>query len=266
MAGKGNKTEAKLRGLAGYDHVEDLLLVTTGASRYLYRSGPISIGSSRELLPAVQSELCASLHDTAEGPKGGLVGRAPIHFTSLSGIGSVVIKHYRRGGMLRHLRSSIHLRSAQVRSEREFEVLEMVRGLGIPAPEPIAFAWRGGLWYRAWLVTRHIEGTQTLAEISRVDEERAQFLAQQLVPLVERLIASGIFHIDFHPGNVVVDREGGLAIVDFDKARIVAGRERGRLADRYLRRWRRAVIKHNLSEVLTEVLCSALRRRDLVRR
>ena len=225
--------------------------------------GKINLEASLELSPPVQQELLGCLHDKAEGPRVGLAGRAAVRFACLSGIGPVVIKKYCRGGALRFLRSSIHFRAGQVRSEREFEVLEKVRALGIPAPEPVAFAWRGGRWYRAWLVTRHIEDTLTLADISRVDEARAQTVARQLVPLVEKLIANGVFHIDFHPGNEVVDGEGRLSIVDFDKARIVSGRERRRLAERYLRRWRRAVIKHNLSEVLTEVLCSALRRRDI---
>jgi len=240
-----------------------LLITKTAPSRHRYSLGRINWGAKLELPQPVQQELLACLHDKAEGPREGLAGRAAVRFAHLSGIGPVVIKKYCRGGALRFLRSSVHFRAGQVRSEREFEVLEKVRALGIPAPEPVAFAWRGGRWYRAWLVTRHIENTRTLADISRVDEARAQTVARQLVPLVEKLIANGVFHIDFHPGNVVVDEEGRLSIVDFDKARIVTGRERRRLAERYLRRWRRAVIKHNLSEVLTEVLCSALRRRDI---
>jgi hypothetical protein len=61
----------------------------------------------------------------------------------------------------------------------------------------------------------------------------------------------------------VIDGNDEIFVVDFDKGRIVNSKEQGRLADRYLCRWRRAVIKHGLSDVLTEVLCSALRRRDL---
>lgn len=240
------------------------------SARQLYRSGKVFLGASRVLPADAQEELVSCFRGDSDRERRGLAGRAPVRYTDISGIGPVVIKQYVRGGILRYLRSTIHLRSCahlrwgKVRSEEEFEVLELVRSLGIAAPEPIAYAWRGGPLYRAWLVTRQITGHQTLAEVSRRDPEKARTLAKQLVPLLEQLIRNGIFHVDLHPGNVIVDAHNQLFLVDFDKARVVSGREHEQLAERYLRRWRRAVIKHELSEVLTEVVCSSLRRRDLV--
>jgi hypothetical protein len=47
-------------------------------------------------------------------------------------------------------------------------------------------------------------------------------------------------------------------VVDFDNARPFDGSERD-LRDQYLRRWRRAVIKHNLPETLSELMAMELR-------
>lgn len=235
-------------------------------SYHLYRWGNVTLGSSIPLFAPVQTELISCLDGEADGVSGSLAGRAPVRHATISEFGPVVIKGYVRGGLLRFARSPIHMRWGRTRCEREFDVLQKVRQLGIAAPEPLAFAWRGGgRWYRAWLFTRLIEGTRTLADISRADENRARVLAERLAPIVELLILKGVFHVDLHPGNVVVDEDDKIYLVDFDKARIVTGREHEQLAERYLCRWRRAVIKHNLSEVLTEVLCSSLRRRDLLR-
>ncbi len=234
-------------------------------SYHLYRWGNVKVGSAIPLSAPVQTELISCLDGEGDGVSGILAGRAPVRHKIISGLGPVVIKGYVRGGLLRFARSPIHMRFGRTRCEREFGVLQKVRQLGIAAPEPLAFAWRGGRWYRAWLFTRLIEGTRTLADISRADENRARVLAERLAPIVELLILKGVFHVDLHPGNVVVDEDDKIYLVDFDKARIVTGREHEQLADRYLCRWRRAVIKHNLSEVLTEVLCSSLRRRDLLR-
>ncbi len=234
-------------------------------SYHLYRWGSVKVGSAIPLSAPVQTELISCLDGEGDGVSGILAGRAPVRHKIISGLGPVVIKGYVRGGLLRFARSPIHMRFGRTRCEREFDVLQKVRQLGIAAPEPLAFAWRGGRWYRAWLFTRLIEGTRTLADISRADENRARVLAERLAPIVELLILKGVFHVDLHPGNVVVDEDDKIYLVDFDKARIVTGREHEQLADRYLCRWRRAVIKHNLSEVLTEVLCSSLRRRDLLR-
>jgi len=65
---------------------------------------------------------------------------------------------------------------------------------------------------------------------------------------VSALIEHGILHVDLHPGNVLVNPEGRLFLIDFDKARLYKN-SRG-LKDKYLRRWRRAVDKHDLPPFL----------------
>jgi 3-deoxy-D-manno-octulosonic acid kinase len=72
------------------------------------------------------------------------------------------------------------------------------------------------------------------------------------------LIEEGIYHVDLHPGNVLVDNNHNVYVIDFDKARCWTG-PKNELRDLYLHRWRRAVIKHNLPETLSEIACLHLR-------
>ena len=67
------------------------------------------------------------------------------------------------------------------------------------------------------------------------------------------LVQNKILHVDLHPGNVIVDPEGKVYLLDFDKGRIFRG-SRQRLQERYFARWKRAVIKHGLPAMLIECL------------
>ena len=152
-----------------------------------------------------------------------------------------------------------YFRWGKSRSEREFEFIQAAHKCGVNVPRPLLFIERGGWWYDAWLVTEEIVGKQTLAEISREDEPRAADLMVGVCEQVAALINSHLFHVDLHPGNVLVDPSGKIFVLDFDKAYLARG-SKNTLRDSYLCRWRRAVIKHHLPESLSEHLCIELRR------
>jgi 3-deoxy-D-manno-octulosonic acid kinase len=73
-------------------------------------------------------------------------------------------------------------------------------------------------------------------------------LGRQLNILVE----NQIHHIDLHPGNVLVDNQDNLYIIDFDKARTTP-QNRQKLKKKYLSRWQRAVVKYQLPAVLNTI-------------
>lgn len=189
----------------------------------------------------------------------GLGGRTSISLTSLEGIGPVVIKHYARGGLVRHVMKSHYLKIGKSRSQREYEFLQRMSRIGLNVPEPILFAHKGTLFYKAWLVTRRINHARSLANLSIEDEKHASALMLGIADQVSILIENNILHIDFHPGNVLVDDHDRVFIVDFDRASVFRG-SRNRLRDRYLNRWRRAVIKHELPNSLQEVMENKLKK------
>jgi len=181
-----------------------------------------------------------------------LGGRTSIAVSRLEGIGSVVIKYYRRGGAIRYLIKKRYLKCGKTRCQIEYELLQKVRSLGINAPEPIAFAYKGRLFYQCWLVTREIEDHQTLVQISRSNEEQARMLMKAIIKQVSMLIKNKILHADLHPGNVIVDNKNQVYLLDFDKASIFPGKKNA-LRSRYLRRWNRAIQKHRLPKMLNEI-------------
>lgn len=188
-----------------------------------------------------------------------LAGRRSASYGEIPGLGRVVIKHYHRGGVFGKLVRSSYVRWGPTRSQAEFELIRRVRALGVSAPEPLVFAFTGAFIYRAWLVTQEVREHQSLAAMSTSDEERARSYTERLVEQICLLIQAKIYHVDLHPGNVLIDSSGNMFIIDFDKARDFTG-TRNDLRDRYLVRWRRAVIKHELPEFLSEVLSSTLRK------
>ena len=182
-----------------------------------------------------------------------LGGRTSLTPAELDGIGSVVIKHYRRGGLLRYVIKQRYLKLGKTRAQIEFEQLQVVRSLGINAPEPVAYAHRGCIFYQAWLISRAIKHPLSLALLSLKDEKKTRQAMESVIGQISLLIQNDILHVDLHPGNIVVDGAGQTFLVDFDKGQIHPG-SREKLKNRYLTRWQRAVTKHRLPEILTDML------------
>lgn len=221
--------------------------------------GPYTIGA----LPSINEEqlkLIAKLFYKPVSPTESVLGgRHCVTRETINGLGRAVVKHYTRGGVLKTFIDSRYVRFGPSRSEAEFKMLVRVRDLGINAPLPYAYATEGTFLYRAWLVTQEIENSESLAEISLRDEDRALTLVDSVTKEISALIDHGILHLDLHPGNVLVDSTNKVFLLDFDKARDYNG-SKSSLRDWYLRRWRRAVIKHALPETLAEGICMGLRR------
>ena len=186
-----------------------------------------------------------------------LGGREPIKRITLLDNTHAVIKHYLRGGIIYFFNKQYYLKIQTPRCQKEYEFFRLVRTLGVNSPEPLVFAHYGLIFYQAWLITREIQGSKSLAEISLNDPDRAKSVMAALINQVEILINNNILHVDLHPGNVLVDVNNRVYIIDFDKAK--TGMEnKEKLLNRYIERWERAVIKHKLPSWLHQMLAGAL--------
>ena len=217
------------------------------------------IGFLLNLTDSQLGTLAGFFQDPGPGPSGVSVlgGRTAATPAQLDGIGSVVIKHYRRGGLMRYFIKDRYLKFGKTRAQREFELLNIVGTLGINIPQPIAYAHRGRLLYRAWLVTREIHQPLSLARLSLQDEKKASTAMASVIEQISLLIQNDILQVDLHPGNVVVDVREQVYLLDFDKGRVYHG-SRQKLINLYLARWQRAVSKHGLPEMLTDILQAGL--------
>lgn len=186
-----------------------------------------------------------------------LGGRDSISHHRIEALGPVVIKHYKRGGLLGRLVRHNYIRLGKSRSRLEFELLQNARKLGINVPEPLVWASRGFLIYRAWLVTGEIESALPLSKLSLEDEKRTRRVMPAAVEQISRLIENGIIHVDLHPGNVLVDGRDRIFLLDFDKGKFQQG-DRNTLRKRYIKRWQRAVSKHGLPDYLNQMLEAGL--------
>ena len=107
-------------------------------------------------------------------------------------------------------------------------------------------------------VTREIHQPLSLARLSLLDEEKARAALISAIEQVSLLIQNAILHVDLHPGNVIVDSAEKVYLLDFDRGHVYHGSRR-KLKDRYLTRWQRAVRKHGLPTILTEMMQKELK-------
>ena len=221
--------------------------------------GDFHFGVARPLEDEDLQTIVRAIRSPIDAPRGVLGGRGVISEARLSDGSSVLVKHYRRGGILRRVVDSLYIRLGKPRPQSEFDLLHFVGGLGGVVPEPIAYVTRGSFIYQGWLVMGKIENARSLADISVEDVPRAVKVLQEVVRQVSLMIENRICHVDLHPGNVLVDPAGKVYLIDFDKAYFFKGKKK-KLRDKYLCRWRRAILKHELPEFLIEGLCGGILR------
>lgn len=207
------------------------------------------IGSHLELNRSHLDEMVDLFEAQPEKQDRPLGGRLSITRAHLEGIGPVVVKHYRRGGLLANLITQYYVTAARARSRIEFEQMQLVRMMGVQAPEPVACAYRGLFVYKAWLVTREVPQVRTMVEFSQKSPDRIAAVMTKLEQQLDILVDNRIVHADFHPGNILIDDREQVYIIDFDKSAAWRG-SKAKLALQYRARWCRAVKKHGLSMAL----------------
>ncbi len=222
------------------------------------KNGIYTFGATTEV-PAQDAALIleAINKPVAKGSKG-LEGRVLARRVFLPSFGQVVIKEYRRGGLLGRIIALSHFSFRTTRSEIEFRALHEAASLGINIPKPICFVHTSGFIYSAWLVTEEIQDSVSLAELATRDEQLARSITAQVSLCVIKLIKARIIHVDLHPGNVLVGSNGKVYLIDFDKASKFSGSIRS-LRDFFLCRWRRACLKHGLPEYVHQIMSLELR-------
>jgi len=135
----------------------------------------------------------------------------------------VILRHYYRGGMVKKLISDQYLWTGKTRTRpwQEWMILVSARAAGLPVPEPVgACALKTGLIYRAAIMTRFLDDTQTLAA-RLADSSLDANSWHRLGLVIKKMQSQGIKHADLNASNILVDNEDQFYIIDFDKARVV---------------------------------------------
>jgi 3-deoxy-D-manno-octulosonic acid kinase len=168
-------------------------------------------------------------------------GRGSISFIRL-GDDRLVLRRYLRGGLAAKLSQDRYLWSGEPRTRpfSELRLLGRLAELGLPVPAPVAARYRRGLLtYTGELVTRLLPDTESLAarwtagRDSRDDWERAG-------RCIRRFHEAGVQHADLNANNIMLGRDGGVWLLDFDRGRL---REPGPWRERVLARLARSLEK-----------------------
>lgn len=182
-------------------------------------------------------------------PRAGVAGRAPLGRIEVAGQRALLVRPYRKGGMLRGLRGERF--RGRFRPLDEFALHLDLQNLGVDVLDAAGAVVRGdGHGWEGWLLTREEEGARDLeAWIDGADVDGQADPASTLARAgraVRALHDAGVAHPDLHPKNLLLTREGPVRVLDLDRARreseaLPDGR---RLAD--LARFERSLAKQRL--------------------
>jgi len=154
---------------------------------------------------------------------------------------ALVLRHFRRGGLIARWVDDHYVWTGKsaTRSFSEFKLLALMSDWTLPAARPVAARYvREGLTYRADLLTVWIEGTRSLAACLTSDVSRLQWW--QIGHTLRAFHDAGIDHADLNAHNILLDTDGHVHLVDFDRGR---RRSLGRWRARNLQRLKRSLEK-----------------------
>ncbi|MGA9854136.1 MAG: 3-deoxy-D-manno-octulosonic acid kinase [Gammaproteobacteria bacterium] len=135
------------------------------------------------------------------------------------GNGEWVLRHYRRGGVVRHFNQDLYLWQGleNTRPWREWRLLSHLYSQGLPVPQPVAAqVLRYGLTYRGDLITCLIPDTLSLA--ARLGAGHIEDLPwERIGACIHRFHAAGVYHADLNVHNIIIDDHDHIYMVDFDR-------------------------------------------------
>lgn len=128
-------------------------------------------------------------------------------------MGDLVVRPYRRGGLLRHLNERTY--RSHLRFAAEHAVHRGLWEAGFPTVEPLGYAWRpSGLGVEGVLFTR-LSGGDPWPRRWDLGAERAGALRRAIASLC----TWGLWSPDLNATNVMLPQEGGILLLDWDRAR-----------------------------------------------
>lgn len=136
---------------------------------------------------------------------------------------ALVCKQYRRGGLLSKVVKDCYVYTGleETRMWREFRLLGELTALGLPVPRPVAARCEctQGRVYRGALISECIPNTRTLGEILE-QQSLPEHTWAQVGELIARFHRHHVYHADLNVNNILLDGEGNIYLIDFDKSGI----------------------------------------------
>lgn len=179
---------------------------------------------------------------------GSATGRGTTWFLKLQNA-SAALRHYHRGGLFGKIVRDqyLFLGIERTRSYSEFVLLQKLRTAGVHVPRPIAAkVEQVGLLYRADLLSEKIPEASDLVDklqIERLSSEDYQRIGLE----IRKMHDVGVNHTDLNIHNILLDSNGKVWIIDFDKCKQQSGSQwKGRNLERLLRSFKKERSKRDI--------------------
>lgn len=214
------------------------------------RSGRCQVGILREDVQRYFSFEKLKAETASDQLASEFFGRGRLKYFHIDNGESVLVRTYRRGGLVRRLTKGLYF-SWPPRPFKELAVTEEVRRRGIPTLEILGAGIEKsrGVFYRGWLVSRELTGACDLWTALRKELYvgiRKEMLLQNVAQSLKNMHRQGIYHGDLNLKNILVRQEDaklGVYIIDFDKAKLFRRPLGGGKVNRNLTRLLRSVRK-----------------------
>ncbi|UOE81268.1 3-deoxy-D-manno-octulosonic acid kinase [Vibrio splendidus] len=149
---------------------------------------------------------------------GSATGRGTTWFVELPSM-QAALRHYRRGGLFGKLveDSYIYTGDESTRSYQEFELLTRLKESGVNVPRPIAArVVKNGLIYTADLLSEKVPNARDLVDVLQ-ENALPKEMYQKIGVEVRKMHAAQVNHTDLNIHNILIDEQGKVWIIDFDK-------------------------------------------------
>lgn len=133
-----------------------------------------------------------------------------------------VLKHYYRGGLIGKFNKDSYLfsKNANTRAAKEFELLNQLCALNLPAPKPIAYRIiNNGLFYKADILTERVCNAKDLISLL-VKKSVSSSLWQRIGKTIKSFHDHNVYHHDLNIHNILIDDQEKVWIIDFDQGEI----------------------------------------------
>ncbi|MBJ2137955.1 3-deoxy-D-manno-octulosonic acid kinase [Paraglaciecola chathamensis] len=135
-----------------------------------------------------------------------------------------VLRHYRRGGLIGKLIKDSYLFRglSRTRAWREFTLLEQMHRLGLPVPEPVAAqVTRQNVMYKGDIIIKRIPNSRDMFSFL-CDAPQPDTTWQAIGACIRQFHDHNVYHHDLNIHNVMLDDNGKIWLIDFDKCAIHA--------------------------------------------
>ena len=137
---------------------------------------------------------------------------------------NMVLRRYRRGGMMARLLGDRFLGVSPVSSRAflEYALLEKMLEMGLPVPMPVAaIAEKKGIFIRCSMLEERIEDSRSVAEII-AERALSGEETDAIGKTIRRFMDAGVYHSDLNIRNILL-RGTEVFIIDFDKCALRRG-------------------------------------------